>query len=175
MWLSILSLVFWFMHSTSRYGLKHKETILEVWKKEFQMLYHLTDFLAVIDKLISRIGKYTSSCVLIISIFIGSFSTYSEDPTDIFFSTLGGAWACQRQSCRIGRIFLLEWHEPVLASGSQNGSGDGRHQRGHDELSGSSIWRGQRVRPWKRGEQPVLFELQSALCISKKFRLWWYT
>ena len=128
------------------------------------------------DKLISRIGKYTSSCVLIISIFIGSFSTYSEDPTDIFISsTLGGAWACQRQSCRIGRIFLLEWHEPVLASGSQNGSGDGRHQRGHDELSGSSIWRGQRVRPWKRGEQPVLFELQSALCISKKFRLWWYT
>ena len=93
----------------------------------------------------------------------------------IFFSTLGGAWACQRQSCRIGRIFLLEWHEPVLASGSQDGSGDGRHQRGHDELSGSSIWRGQRVRPWKRGEQPVLFELQSALCISKKFRLWWYT
>ena len=90
------------------------------------------------------------------------------------FSTLGGAWACQRQSCRIGRIFLLEWHEPVLASGSQDGSGDGRHQRGHDELSGRSIWRGQRVRPWKRGEHSVLFELQAALNILKKFRLWWW-
>ena len=58
----------------------------------------------------------------------------------------------------------------MLASGSQNGSGDGRHQRGHDELSGSSIWRGQRVRPWKRGEQPVLFELQSALHYIEKVK-----
>merc|ERR1712108_40901 len=43
--------------------------------------------------------------------------------------------------------------DPVLASGSQDGSGDGRHQRRHDELPGGSIWRGQRVGTWKRGIQ----------------------
>ena len=77
MWLSILGLVFWFMLSPLRYGPKHKETILEVWKKEFQMLCHLTDFLAVIDKLISRIGKYTSSCISIyLYFFIFQMRTY---------------------------------------------------------------------------------------------------
>ena len=59
----LCGLAFWFMHSPLSYGPKRKETILEVWNKEFQSLCDLTDFFGW-DKLISRIGKNTSSCLV---------------------------------------------------------------------------------------------------------------